>query len=124
AKCSHWRASSSYSRLAPEVSASSATCRHCSAFARHRSDRDDIKISAALCRIRELNGVRWRRFRLVNPFPDERLVHLDTGRFPGREREAGGGVVSVALSLLSIRGPELRRALRQQAGVFAGRGAS
>jgi hypothetical protein len=43
AKRSHWRDSSSYSRLVPKLSAASAYCWHFSAFARYRSDRDDIK---------------------------------------------------------------------------------
>ena len=45
ASCRHWLASTPYRRLVPEASAALLICWHSSAFARHRSDRDDIKPS-------------------------------------------------------------------------------
>src|SRR5262245_24108113 len=45
ASCRHWRAITPYRRLVPEVSAASPICWHFSAFARYRSDRDNIKPS-------------------------------------------------------------------------------
>jgi hypothetical protein len=43
ARCRHWLASTPYRRLVPGVFATSAHCWHFSAFAKYRSDREDIK---------------------------------------------------------------------------------
>src|SRR5262249_43538897 len=78
ASCRHWLAITPYRRLVPEVSAASLICWHFSAFARYRSDRDNIKPS------RFISGMRKNDLQSAKVWPTSGRKQRGLGQAKGR----------------------------------------